>query len=118
MRQGSSAPSTPLHHRPHSLPQGSTPSLRRLVWRGIVALARRPLLALTLCLVAVLLFGTASEAMAAHSLETRAAAQHWHNADLRAALSQTSQEIHLSQSPAAITAAALKLGMIMPTNAP
>ncbi len=89
-----------------------------MVWRGVVALARRPVLALTLGIVLVLLVGTASEAIAARSLERRAAAQHWHNADLHWQLNHATQEIHLSQSSAAITAAALRLGMARPTAAP
>ncbi|MBA2676878.1 MAG: hypothetical protein H0U76_00545 [Ktedonobacteraceae bacterium] len=114
MRHGR-APSTPPHHRTHSL---SPQALRRMLWRGVLALVRRPLLALTLGLVMVLLVGTVSEALAARTLERHAAAQHWHNANLREQLTHTAQQIRLSQSPAAITAAALRLGMASPATAP
>jgi hypothetical protein len=117
MRHGS-APSTPPHHRTYSHPHLAAPSLRRWLWRSVMALVRRPMLALTLGIVMVLLVGTASEALAARSLERHAAVQAWHNADLRQQLTQTAQQIHLSQSPAAITAAALRLGMTRATASP
>lgn len=119
MRNGPAA----LHHLAPSArlsPRGMAGffvTLQRDIWcqaRGAaLALARRPLLALTLAIVIVLLCSTVGETLAARRLDEAVARAQAQNAALQAAIAHTNDQILQQTTPAAIIAAARRLGWEM-----
>jgi hypothetical protein len=88
------------------------------LWRVALGLLRRPLLALTLAIAAILLFSAASEAVAAQRLEAQVAQAQQANASLQVQLTQIAAATHARTTPAALTAAAERLGWTFPIPTP
>jgi hypothetical protein len=90
-------------------------------WRRAgLALLHRPLLALTLAVAGIFLFSAASEAIAAQRLAAQVQDARQTNITLQWQLTRTAEEIRDRTNPAAIKAAAQKLGWVVgtPTAAP
>lgn len=115
---------TVIHHvRPNAAPHAvrlRTVRSHRApwLWRLILGFIRRPLLALTLGIAAILLFSMLSEAAAADQLQRQVVAAQQTNQQLQMQLTQTSQQIQTHSAPAAIMSAAGRLGWATPTPAP
>ena len=115
---------TPIHHvRPVTAPTRVKMTSRRSyraswLWCLAVGFVRRPMLALTLGIAALLLFSTMSEASAATHLMTQVHAAQQTNDQLQVQLTQTAAQIQHHTAPPAIVAAAERLGWVMTTPQP
>jgi len=88
------------------------------LWRVALGLLRRPLLALALAVAGILLFSAASEAVAAQRLEEQVAQARRVNVTLQLQLTQVAAETRARTTPAAIIAAAQRLGWTLPSPTP
>lgn len=118
-------PTTTIHHvRPvtvHSvvkMPSHTHTPHAPWLWRIMVGFVRRPMLALTLGIVVILLFSTVSEAAAAARLTHQVQAAQQSNFQVQLQLTQTAAQIQLHTAPAAIVAAAERLGWVVVTPQP
>jgi type II secretory pathway pseudopilin PulG len=85
-----------------------------VVWRGLMALIRRPALVLALAIAGILLASAVSEAVAANRLIDQVHAAQATNASLRVQLTQVAAEVRDHEAPNAIIPAARRLGWTLP----
>ena len=118
-------PTTTVHHvRPVRVPSvAKMPTHTRVhhppwLWRLTVGFVHRPMLALTLGIAAILLFSTVSEAAAASRLTHQVQTAQQSNDQLQVQLTQTAAQVQQHTAPAAIVAAAERLGWVVPTPTP
>jgi hypothetical protein len=92
-------------------------SWRMALWRGLLALVRRPALVLALAVTGILLASAVSEAAAANQLAAQMRAAQATNAALRVQLTQVAAEVRDHETTSAIIIAARRLGWALPGSA-
>jgi len=107
-------------HRARSTGSTTTPALGMTFWRrfwyGIVYVACRPVLALTISVACVLLVSALNEAWIAAQLDGQVAQARTQNSQLRQSLAGTEDQITQLSSTSSIILVATKLGFVMPTS--
>lgn len=89
-----------------------------VLWRVALGLLRRPLLALALAVAVILLCSAVSETLAAQRLEAQVNQTQQINVSLQLQLTQVAAQTRAHTTPAAITAAAQRLGWTQPVPTP